>query len=87
MPSLKLSQSEVKKIVADPEKQVLYRDTEMPGLALRITPNGIKTYVFNYSLQGRERRMRIGDATSCNILEARDIARRLTPEVGAETLG
>lgn len=61
MPKLKLTNSIAKSLQADPSKNVLYRDTAMPGLALRITRNGHKTFVFNYSFGGRERRMRIGE--------------------------
>jgi len=61
MPKLKLTNTVAKGLQADPTKHVLYRDTMMPGLALRITQNGHKTFVVNYSFEGRERRMRIGE--------------------------
>ncbi len=81
MPPLRLTQTDVRKLVPDPSRQVLYRDTEAPGLALRVTPNGSKTYVFSYSLHGRERRMRIGDSASYNVMEAREIAKKLRRDV------
>ncbi len=81
MPSIKLTQTAVKEIEADPMKQLLFRDTEVRGLALRVTPNGHKTFVFGYSVNGRERRMRIGDASTCTVAEAREAAKKLRREV------
>lgn len=81
MPSIKLTQAEVNRLQPHATKQLLYRDTETPGLALRITPGGRKTYVFNYSLFGRERRMRISDAATCKVAEAREAAKKLRRDV------
>ncbi|TFL20268.1 tyrosine-type recombinase/integrase [Jannaschia formosa] len=81
MPSLRLTQTEVKKLEGTPGKQVLFRDAEAPGLALRITPNGHKTFVFGYSLHGHERRMRISDTATCTLAEAREAAKKLRREV------
>ncbi|MBY6153359.1 Arm DNA-binding domain-containing protein [Vannielia litorea] len=81
MPLIKLTQTAVKELEAAPEKQLLFRDTEVRGLALRVTPNGHKTFVFGYSVNGRERRMRIGDASTCTVVEAREAAKKLRREV------
>lgn len=37
------------------------RDSDTRGLAVRITRNGTKTFLFCYSFDGRERRLPIGD--------------------------
>ncbi|WP_421998059.1 tyrosine-type recombinase/integrase [Roseovarius confluentis] len=60
MPKLKLSDKVAKGLQADPTKNVRYLDTETSGLALLVTKNGHMSFVFSYSIDGRERRMRIG---------------------------
>jgi len=43
--------------------QALYWDTEQPGLGLRVTPTGAKSYIFEGWLGGRSLRVTIGPAT------------------------
>ncbi|MDQ3196546.1 MAG: integrase family protein, partial [Pseudomonadota bacterium] len=45
MPSLKLTSTSIEKLPAPASGQVLYRDTEKKGLAVRVTPSGKKTFV------------------------------------------
>lgn len=77
MPKQKLTNAFIKSLPAPSSAQVLYRDTETMGLALRVTKAGAKTFVFGYSLLGRERRMRIGTfpdwSTDAARTEARDL--------------
>ncbi len=77
MPKQKLTNAFIKSLPAPNSAQVLYRDTATLGLALRVTKAGAKTFVFGYSLLGRERRMRIGTfpdwSTDAARTEARDL--------------
>jgi len=82
MPRIKLTDTVAKTLQANPDKHILYRDTTVPGLALRITKNAHKTFVFNYSIAGRERRLRIGEFPGpWSVTAAREQAKLLRRKV------
>lgn len=56
-------------------------DTEAPALALRATPSGRKTYVFEARLSGATIRLTIGTATDWPLEKARGEAKRLKVSV------
>ena len=56
-------------------------DTEAPALALRATPTGRKTYVFEARLSGSTIRLTIGTATDWPLEKARGEAKRLKVSV------
>ena len=69
-------------------KAVNGRRTDYPvsdarGLALRVTPNGMKTWTTRYRRQsdGRQRRFTLGTYPELSLKEARDRARRVANEV------
>ena len=59
------------------KSQAFLWDTEAPALALRVTPTGRKTYVFESRLHGDTIRVTIGTATDWPIEKARGEAQRL----------
>lgn len=59
------------------KSQAFLWDTEAPALALRATPTGRKTYVFESRLQGETVRISIGTVTDWPIEEARRKAQEL----------
>ena len=81
MPKLRLNDTVVKRLPTEIGKTVFYRDTEVPGLAVRVTKAGHKAFVFSYSLHGRERRMTIGDYPHWSVTAARDKAKQLHRQV------
>ena len=54
----------------------LYQDTELPGLALRVTAGGVKSYVAQYTRAGRKRRITLGRHGPLTVDEARKLAKR-----------
>ncbi len=52
-------------------------DSEAPGLGLRATSGGVKSFVFQAKLKGKAPRLTIGDPKTWTIDEARTEARRL----------
>lgn len=57
-------------------------DSEIKGFILRIQPSGVMTYYVTYRLpDGRRNRVRIGDASICMPVQARDRARELLAAV------
>ena len=59
------------------KKQAFLRDSEVPSLALRVTANGSRAYVFERKLNRRTIQMVIGSPTNWTIEEARARARKL----------
>ena len=59
------------------KSQAFLWDTEAPALALRVTPTGRKTYVFESRLNGATLRVNIGTAADWPIEKARAEAQRL----------
>lgn len=57
--------------------QTVYWDGKMPGLGLRVTANGSKSYIFQTELNGGTVRMTIGDARTWSIAKAQAETRRL----------
>mgnify|MGYP003675946189 CR=1 FL=1 len=77
MPKLKLTKLSASSIKAE-IKRVDYFDTEVKGLALRVTPNGIKTYslVYRNALR-QQKRYTIGRHGSITLIEVKREAQRL----------
>lgn len=63
--------------------QAFLWDTEAPALAVRVTPTGRKTYVFESRLAGKTLRITIGDCKAWPLAGARAEATRLTLMVDA----
>jgi integrase len=59
------------------KSQAFLWDTEAPAMALRVTPTGRKTYVFESRLNGATLRLNIGTAADWPIEKARGEAQRL----------
>ena len=70
---------------ASGKSQAFLWDTDTPALALRATPTGRKTYVFESRLNGATLRINIGTAADWPIEKARGEAQRLKMMVDAGT--
>jgi integrase len=68
-----------------PEKgsKILYDGGKdrIPGFGLRVTAAGVKAFVLNYTIAGRERRMTIGGYPAWSVAAAREEAKRLRMDV------
>lgn len=60
-------------------------DTRLPGFGLRITAAGSRSFVFNYRIRGRERRITIGHYPVWTVLAARKHAEQLRREIDLGT--
>jgi integrase len=52
-----------------------YRDAEVPGLVLRVTPQGVKSFGLRFTFQGRDGRKSYGLYPEVSLDKARDLAR------------
>lgn len=93
----KLTDESVEAATGDRKKQQVFLwDRDTVGLGLRITSRGLKSWVYRYSIEGRERRMTLGayptelDLTAARQKVAnlrRQVERREHPEVGDAASG
>ena len=77
MPTLKMTARGIDALQPLPQARIEYHDTEVRGLALRITPNGVKTWSVLYRHRGRLRRLTLGTADALGLADARDRAREV----------
>lgn len=81
MPKVKLTKRAIDAAEHDGRgNQTFYRDTELPGLMLRVTRGGAKSFVIEYRKGGRQRRMTLGKYGKLTIEKAR---KRAQSEFGA----
>ncbi len=72
--SRRLTQAAVEKLLPQPARRDIY-DADVPGLVLRITPTGTKSWSFTYRLRGQAKRLTLGAFPGVNLKLARDRAR------------
>ena len=58
-------------------KQTIYWDGRVPGLGLRVTSNGAKSYIFQAELHGKTIRITIGNTQAWPLGKAQTEAARL----------
>ena len=51
-------------------------DEQVRGFGVRVTPQGVKSYILNYRVDGRERRLTIGRCVELSLRDARERAAR-----------
>jgi integrase len=79
---MRLNPRDVTTLPLPPGKtDVLFFDDAVPGLALRVRAAGGRTWVFQYRVAGRQRRMNLGAAAATSVSEARKRASLLYAEV------
>jgi integrase len=83
MPALKLTSTSIQKLPIPAFGQVLYRDTERKGLAVRVTPSGKKCFVIDKwdKEKGRVARVVISDVNELTVYQARIQADKLIGQV------
>lgn len=83
----KITKRLVDRIEADPASDVLVWDTDVAGFGLRVTRGGVKSYVFQYKIHGRARRMTLGEHGRALTLDAARklaVTRRLAVQAGGD---
>jgi integrase len=74
MPSIKLTNLAIEKLPASGERTDVY-DAQVPGLVLRLTPKGTKSWSFMYRIKGHPRRLTLGAYPGVSLKLARERAR------------
>lgn len=79
---MKLSAHAVRTQELDPGKsEAIFFDDEIPGFGLRLRKHGSRTFVFQYKLGTKQRRMALGKATVDRLAEVRKTADKLYARV------
>src|SRR5690349_7536921 len=77
----RLTEIGVRKALAPVRGQTLPWDTDIKGFAVRITPGGAKSFLLDYRVNGRQRRITIGSFPDWSVQAARMRAKDLKREV------
>jgi integrase len=77
----KLTDKAVRALPVPNKGQRIYWDSEAPGLGIRITPGGTRSFILDYRANGRQRRYTIGAFPDWTVSEARDEARKLRRDI------
>ena len=79
----RLTEIRARKELPPARGQTLLWDTDVKGFALRITPGGAKSFLLDYRVEGRQRRLTIGSFPDWSVQAARIAAKKLKQEVDA----
>jgi Arm DNA-binding domain len=52
-------------------------DDDIPGFGIRVRASGAQTWIFQYKIGGRTRRLALGQVSAIKLAKARDIASEL----------
>jgi integrase len=79
---MRLTAATAKSITIAPGKtdQVFF-DDDIPGFGLRVRASGVKTWIYQYAVAGRTRRITLGNPTVVDPGRARDAAKDLAAQV------
>src|SRR5436190_6406686 len=79
---MKLTQASIDRLALPPGKSdLVVFDDDVPGFGLRLRAGGSRTFIVQYALGGRQRRMTIGTAKILDAAKARQTARNLLAKV------
>ena len=79
--SVHLTEKLIKSIPAPSSGAAIKYDDEIKGFGIRVTKNGVKAFVLNYVINGRERRMTIGQYPAWSVTAARAQASKYKQQV------
>jgi len=63
------------------KSEAIFFDDDVPGFGLRLRERGSRTFIFQYKLGTKQRRMALGAATALSIVDARKTAEQLHARV------
>jgi hypothetical protein len=79
---MKLTSSEVRKFeLADGQSEAIVFDDDIPGFGLRVREGGSRTFVFQYKLGNKHRRITLGPVKALDTGTARNTAKDLYAKV------
>src|SRR5437763_17131584 len=85
----RLTDTLIRKALPPARGQSLLWDADVKGFALRVTTGGAKSFLLDYRVEGRQRRITIGSFPDWSVEAARKAAKNLKREVdlGQDPMG
>lgn len=80
----RLNDKTVKALPASGTRQIVF-DNQLPGFGVRVSGGGVKTFLLDYRINGRQRRYTIGKYPAWSVAAARDRASKLRREIDQGT--
>lgn len=77
----RLSEAEARKALPATRGSAMLWDSDIRGFAVRVTPKGAKSFVLDYRIDGRQRRITIGRWPDWTVAAAREAAKEIKREV------
>ena len=77
----RLTEIRARKELAPARGQTILWDTDVKGFALRVTSGGAKSFLLDYRVDGRQRRITIGSFPDWSVQAARTKAKKLKQEI------
>ena len=78
---IKVSKTTVERLVAPSQGYRLYWDTELKGFGVRVTASGVRSFILQSRIHGKDRRLTIGRFPGITAEEARKNAKQLIGEI------
>src|SRR3981081_1587375 len=78
-----LTDRSIRALPDPPAGAVITYDSDVPGFGIRVTAKGVRSFVLNYVVSGRERRLTIGRFPTWSATAAREEAKALRRKVDA----
>src|SRR5215467_4045952 len=79
---MKLTQRNIGNVVVPPGKaEIIQFDDDIPGFGLRKRAGGSATWIFQYRIGAKQRRMKLGSAKAVSAQDARESARKFHARV------
>src|SRR5437879_1892839 len=75
---MRLTAAEVRKLgLKGDSAEAIVFDDDVPGFGIRLRAGGSRTFVFQYKLGGKQRRLTLGPVTALDVAKAREVAKDL----------
>jgi integrase len=79
---MRLTENTLEKLVLPAGKtEAIYFDDDVPGFGLRLRESGSRTFIVQYSIGGRQRRMTLGTTAILKVAKARETAGNILAKV------
>ena len=82
MPIINLTKKTLDELPLPPDgKRVFYRDSVIPGLGVRVTSKGVKTFIVYRKVEGKPQRTTLGRYPTTKIAQARKKAEQINGQI------
>ena len=78
-----ISSLEYPQQLGHPKQRYIVHDIALPGFGVRVYPNGRKTYVMRYSINGQRMLIKMAECDYTALDDARRMARKLRDDIDA----